>query len=120
MIGKYTTYALLFVVIFGTGYWLARLGKPYSVLIQTVHKLIAVGVFVYLVYFSIQLNRETPLVSRQIAALAAAGIFFIAMIATGGMLATENDFPGLVLRIHKIAPYLTAVSTGLSIYLLNS
>ena len=116
----YFLYAALFVVILGAGYWLARLGKPYNVAIQTIHKLVGVGAFVYLVYSTIQLNKVAPLNCGQMGALIICSVFFISLIATGGMLATEKEFPGVVLKTHKVAPYLTVVSTGISLYLLSS
>jgi hypothetical protein len=116
---KYVTYVLVFVVILGTGFWLARLGKPYNVLIQTVHKLVGFGAFVYLIYFSVQQHKTVTLSSEQMGSLIVTSICFIAMIATGGMLATEQELPDVVLITHKVAPYLTLLSTGLSLFLLG-
>ena len=112
-------YVFLFAIILGFGYWLARLGKPYNVPIQTVHKLVSVGAFIYLIFYAFQLNKVEPLGVGSVFALIVSSLFFVSMIATGGMLATEKEFPSVVLLTHKIVPYLTAASTGISLYLLS-
>lgn len=116
---NYFLFIGLFIVIFGLGYWLARLGKPYNVAIQTVHKLVGVGVFVYLIFSAVQINKGSPLNVGQFIILVVNSIFFLLLIATGGMLATENEFPRVVLMVHKIVPYLTVVTSGVSFYLLG-
>ena len=117
---KLITYLGLFVLILGTGYWLARLGKPYNVLIQTVHKLVGTGAFVYLVVLAVRMHRVTPLSVGDGAGVAVAGVFFIGLIATGGLLATEKQFPAIVLLAHKFLPYLTVIATGASLVMLGS
>ena len=53
--------ALLFVIIFLSGYWLSRERKPYSMLLLTIHKLIAVGAFVALIITTVRANRAGEL-----------------------------------------------------------
>jgi hypothetical protein len=118
MDSTFITYLVLFVLILGSGYWLAGLGKPYNVLIQTVHKLIGIGAFVYLIVLAVQQHRVVPLTAGDWVSLTAAGIFFIGLIATGGLLATEKQFPAIVLLAHKVLPYLSVIATGVSLVLL--
>ena len=76
------------------------------------------GTFVYLIVLAVQQHRVAPLTSGDWTAVAVAGIFFIGLIATGGLLATEKQFPAIVLLAHKTLPYLAIISTGVSLVLL--
>lgn len=111
--------ALIFVVIFLSGYWLSRAGKPYSVLVLAVHKLIAVGLFVYLVVTLVRSHRADALNAATLGAGAVTGVFFVGLIATGGILSAEGEAPVLVARVHQITPYLTALATAVTLYLLG-
>lgn len=115
---KIEYFAILFLVIFGFGFWVARRGTPYSVLLLTVHKLTAVGTGVYLVVTALRQHKIMPLSGGQITSLAVMVVLFVALIATGGFISTEKQMPALVLLMHKYLPYLALASTALSIYLL--
>jgi hypothetical protein len=110
--------ALIFVVIFLSGYWLSRSGKPYSMLVLTVHKLLAVGTFVYLIVTLIRANRADTLHAYTVIAGVVSGVFFLSLIATGGLLSSEVQTPAFVSTLHKVAPYLTLLSTAVTLYLL--
>lgn len=111
---------LFFVVIFGSGYWLSRAGKPYSVIVLTVHKLISLAVVVFLVITMIQSNRVAALGAMELVAGAVTGLFFLSLFATGGLLSGGEQMPVIVSRLHRIAPYLTVLSTAATLYLLQS
>lgn len=115
---RYVGIALLFVVIFFSGHWLSRSGKPYSTLVLTVHKLIAVGAAVFLVVIVIRASRAGPLGVTELVASGLTGIFFLVLIATGGLLSSDLETPVVVSTLHKIAPYLTLLSTAATLFLL--
>jgi hypothetical protein len=111
---------LVFVVIFVSGYWLSRAGKPYNVIALAVHKLISLAAVVLLVIVMIQSNRIAALGAIEIVAGAVTGLFFLGLIATGGLLSSDRQMPALVLRLHQIVPYLTVLSAAATLYLLQS
>jgi hypothetical protein len=111
---------LVFVVIFVSGYWLSRSGKPYNVIVLTVHKLISLAAVVFLVIVMIQSNREAALSAIELVASVVTGLFFLALMATGGLLSSDKEMPAVVLRLHQIAPYLTVLSAAVTLYLLQS
>ena len=110
---------LVFVVIFGSGYWLSRAGKPYNVIVLTVHKLISLAAVVLLVIFMIQANREAVLSAMELVASVVTGLFFLSLIATGGLLSMDKEMPSIVRKQHQIAPYLTLLSAAVTLYLLQ-
>jgi len=108
----------LFLVIFILGYVMNRSGKPYSVLLLTVHKLISLGILVYLIVTVVQVNKVAQLTGLEMAAVIAAVVFFVAAIATGGLVSVDKPMPEFVPWLHKIIPYLALVSSAASFYLL--
>jgi hypothetical protein len=48
-----------------------------------------------------------------------AGVFFVGLIATGGLLSSDLETPAFVRTLHHIAPYLTLVSSAVTLYLLQ-
>lgn len=109
---------LLFLLSIASGFWLGAGGKPYSTLILTIHKLISLGTFVYLSVAIFRLHKLAPLPAGQLAAVALMVVLFLGLVATGGMLSMGKEFPVLVLKLHRIAPWLTLLTTGAVVYLL--
>jgi hypothetical protein len=56
----------------------------------------------------------------ELVALAIAGLLFLGTIVTGGLLSTDKRMPAVVLTMHRIAPFLTVLSTAVTLYLLVS
>jgi hypothetical protein len=108
----------VFVVIFGSGYWLNRAGKPYNAIILTIHKLISLAAVVFLVIIMVQSNRAEALSAIEIVAGVVTGLFFVSLIATGGLLSSDKQMPTIVLRLHQVAPYLTVLAAAVTLYLL--
>lgn len=109
---------VFFLFIFLSGFWLSRTGRPYSMLIQTLHKLIGVAAGVYLVRTVYQIHEAAPLSSLGIVAVVVTVLFFAGLVATGGLLSASKTMPGIVSGVHKLFPYLAFISTGVMIYLL--
>lgn len=85
--------------------------------ISTLHKLVALATGVCLLVTALQRNRMAPLTAGEWIAVAVTGLFFVAMAATGGLLASDKPAPVAVLRIHQILPALTVASTGVTLFL---
>ena len=110
--------AVLYVVVFVSGVFLTRSGKPYSTLVLTAHKLISLAALAYLVVTMIQANRVATLTATQVWSGTVAGVFFLGSIATGGILSTDKPAPPFVLILHRVTPFLTVLASAIALYLL--
>ena len=109
---------VFFLFIFLSGLWLSRSGRPLHAGISAIHKLISVAAGIFLIVSLYQLNRVVPLGATEWIAIVVTVLFFAGDVATGGVLSFEKPRPPVVLRLHQILPALTAVSTGVMLYLL--
>lgn len=109
--------AFLFIFIFG--FWLGRTGKPYSTALLNVHKLIGLGLGIFLVRKVVMVNKAAPLTPAQIAAVGCAVITFLGLVVTGGLVSAETNAPKFINTIHKVLPYLAVISTGITLYLVS-
>lgn len=111
---------LLFLFTLASGLLLSRTGRPHNVLISTVHKLVALGALVLLILIAFQINQAAGLGTAQLAVVAAAVLFFLGTIASGGwlMAAEQNALPAFVPTAHQVLPVLTILSSAGSLALL--
>jgi hypothetical protein len=107
-----------FVAVFATGYWLKKLGRPYKALPLTLHKLLGVGVLIYLIVTVTRANRAAALGGQEWGLCLAAGALFLATLASGGWLSSVKDEPKLGLTLHRLLPRLVVVATLAFLYLL--
>lgn len=110
-----------FLVIILSGYWLSRTGKPYSTIVFTIHKLVALAAIVFLGVTVYRINRAGALSAVEVLAAIVTGLFFLGTIATGGALSIPSDkaMPAIVHKLHQVTPYLTVLSTAVTLYLLR-
>ena len=111
---------LIALVIFITGYWLHKAGKPYSTLILTLHKLIAFGLFVCIVIVVYQMNKAESLSSVELIIFWSVFAGFIIAIASGGVLSTDRQLPVYVRHIHNGASFLSGLCASVLLYLLRA
>ena len=104
--------AALFLVIFLSGYGLHRSGKPYHTLLFSLHKLISLGVMVWLLVTATRAQRVEPLSALELSLVIAATVLFVATIASGGLVSLEKPAPVAIAWVHKLLPYLTAASSA--------
>ncbi|NER80781.1 MAG: hypothetical protein F6K42_14660 [Leptolyngbya sp. SIO1D8] len=107
--------AVAFLLVFGTGFYLAHLGRPYSVALLTVHKLVATGILVFLgviAYRASALSVSTWL-SVSLTILA-----FVVMIASGGVLSAVESPPTMISSVHTVVSYATVLLTIATFYVL--
>ena len=114
---KLVSVGTFFLFIFLSGFWINRMGRPYGMLPVTVHKLIGLALGIYLGWMIYQTHRIIPLSSTQIIAVTVTVLFFAVNVATGSLLSANKPMPEVVSVINKWFPYLTAVSTGIMVYL---
>jgi hypothetical protein len=110
-----------FLILILSGFWLSRTGKPYGTLIFAVHKLIAVAAVVLLGITVYRAHRAGVLSTIELFAAIVAGLFFLGTIVTGSLLSIpiEKPMPAFVHRLHQVTPYLTVLSTAVTLYLLS-
>ena len=118
MDNKFFIAGAFFVFMLLSGFWLSHTGRPLNVFILTVHKLISLGAVFFLAVTIYRIHQVTPLSPLEIAAGAVTLLFFIVMIATGGLLSTTLTLPGVVLTVHRVMPYLLILTTSATLYLL--
>lgn len=109
---------LFFIVIFISGFWLTFTGKPYNGIVLTGHKLISLAVLVFLGYLLYQVHQASGLSTLVIVVSIFTAIFFLALIATGGLLSSDLLPSALVLMLHFVVPYLAVISSGVMLYFL--
>lgn len=115
---KYILAGLCFLLIFLTGFWLSRTGKPYSTLIITLHKLIGLATGVFLIRTVLQARQAAPLDPTGMVAILVSVVLFVGLVATGGLLSAQSVMPPVVNLIHRVLPYLTGLSSAATLYLL--
>lgn len=118
IVSKAVIAGAFFLFIFVSGFLVSRAGKPYPVLLFTVHKLIALGAVVFLGITVHNFYRASGLVPLQIALVAAAGVCFLVTIIAGGLVSIEKPMPAILAVFHRFSPYLTLLSAAAVIYLL--
>lgn len=117
-VSKAISTGLFFLFIFLSGFILTRSGKPYHMLLVNIHKLIALGAFVFLAITVYRLNQAVVLNSLQFTALAVTGLCGVIMIITGGLMSIDKTMPAFVTVLHRSIPYLTVLMSFVTLYLL--
>ena len=108
--------SVLFVlVIFATGYWLHRSGRPYSGLLLNAHKLIALAAVVILAVIVVRANQAAPLGATTLLVAILAAVLAVATIITGGLTSIET-MPLILRTVHRILPYLTVLASAFTVY----
>jgi hypothetical protein len=112
---------LFFLLILFSGYWLSRSGKPYSTIVFNIHKLVAVAAVVLLGITVYRIHRAGALSAIELLAAIVTGLFFLGTMVTGGLLSIPIDkaMPAIVRKLHQVTPYLTVLSTAVTLYFLR-
>ncbi|RPJ18617.1 MAG: hypothetical protein EHM33_31710 [Chloroflexi bacterium] len=115
---RFVSAGLFFLLILPSGLWLRHAGKPYGFILFNLHKLIGLGVFIFLAVNIYRMNQAAPLSTLELTAWIATGLFFVATIVSGGLVSIDKSWPAVVPILHKLLPYLTVLATTISLYLL--
>jgi hypothetical protein len=107
-----------FLFTFISGFWLSRSGKPFNVIILTIHKLISLAAAVLLGIVIYRINQVAPLRTIELAAGVVTGLFFLDAVVSGGLLSIGKPMPAAILTMHRITPFLTLFSAAATLYLL--
>jgi hypothetical protein len=113
LVTKMSYAGLFFMAIFTSGYFLTRRGKPYNMLVITLHKLVGLATGVFLVSSLLRLHQTGDLNASAVIALVITGISFIVLVVSGSLLSAEREFPPIFSTLHKVFPYFTLLATGI-------
>ncbi|MCX6028787.1 MAG: hypothetical protein NT169_05740 [Chloroflexi bacterium] len=111
---------LFLLVTFISGIWLRRSGRPRPVALLTLHKLIPLAAIVLIGLTVRRLGNVAGMSAGAIGAVAVTGGLYLCAIASGGWLSTKQPAPAAISAIHVVAPPLTVLSTGVTLYLLTA
>lgn len=103
-----------FAVIFATGFILHNRQRPYSTLLLTVHKLIALGTVILAGYSAWQSGFRTGM---NLILLAGTAIAALLLIISGGLISGMKEPPAILKWIHLILPWPVLAATGSILFL---
>ncbi len=110
----------LFIPTIATGYLMrGSNGNPNDGLL-TVHKLSTVSNLVVLDATVLKKRKTASLSMIESIVAITMNISFVATITTGGLQSVNKTMPGWVHTTHKITPWITVLSSGALLYLLNN
>ena len=107
----------LFLLKFLFGVLLTRSGKPYSVVMLALHKIISLLTVVLIGMTVYNLRRDVGLIAVEVGAIIVTGLLFVLTIATGGLLSTDKPAHAAITIVHRVVPFLAVLFTAVTIYL---
>ena len=111
----------LYLLLMASGFWLSSSGKPYSTLIFTIHKLIALAAIIATAVTINHLHKTAGLgLAVELTAVVITGLLFLSLLVTGGLLSIYKQAPAVIETIHHAVPYLAVISSAATFYLLAS
>jgi hypothetical protein len=108
-----------FISILISGLWLRKSGKPYNMAVLTVHKLISVGVVIFIFIIIYQLYKSALLNALEFVLSLVMFLAFLGAVITGGLLSTNKPMPSFVTVIHKMSSFASILLTAVLIILLK-
>lgn len=110
---------VLAVLTLITGVVLSNAGRPLNSALFNVHKIISVVMIALVIIGVIQLYKVAEAKAMlELGMIILTIVFFVALVATGGMLSFEREWPAVVLKIHQVLPLVSIAIASLSTYLL--
>ncbi|MCR4422622.1 MAG: hypothetical protein NUV32_09150 [Exilispira sp.] len=94
------------LLTFVTGVILTKTGKPYNVVIQTLHKLSSIGFFIIVIVTCISLLKDRNLLTISQIFIFLTMIFFALSIISGGLVLALKNVNIYILYSHRILPFL--------------
>jgi hypothetical protein len=109
-----------FLLIFASGIWLSRAGRPLNVGISAVHKLISLAAALFLVVTFYWAGQLAALGGGALIAVLVTGLLFLGAGISGAILSADRPVMTAVLRAHQVLPVLTVLSSAVALCLLGS
>ncbi len=96
----------LALVVFLSGFWLSRSGKPYASALVNVHKLTDLVAILLLGRAVVEASRTAAQTALQLGLAGLGGILILALLISGGLLSTNKPMPPWLPWLHRVAPFL--------------
>jgi hypothetical protein len=109
---------VLFLLKVLFGLWVSRSGRPFNVVVLTIHKLISLAIVALIALAVRQRGRAVGLSGGEIAAAIVTGVLFLVAIISGGLVSTDKPANAVILAVHRFVPYLVGLATAATLYLL--
>jgi hypothetical protein len=90
---------------------LRHLGRPRNALLLALHKLVSLAGLGYVGWWGYRLNQAAAPAGAAVAVQVGTLVCFLAAIATGGLLSTDRQTPGLIRTLHRLAAVLSLLGT---------
>jgi hypothetical protein len=111
----------LALLTLASGFWLSNSGKPYSTLIFTIHKLIALAAIIATAVTKNHLHKTSELgLVVEVSAIVITALLFLCLLVSGALMSIYKQVPVVIQTIHHVAPYLAVISSAATFYLLAS
>lgn len=111
--------AVLGVLTLISGVLLSKAGRPLNPALFNIHKIIAVVTIVLIIMSVVKLYKvEETKAMIDLGMIILTGMFFLALVATGGMLCFEREWPSVILKIHQVLPLVSLSFSAISVFLL--
>jgi len=89
-----------YLVVFVSGFWLSRSGKPYNQAILSLHKLVALAGAILLGIVLYRASRVARLSAAELAAGVVTGLLILGLFVTGALLSIDKPMPAIVSKLH--------------------
>jgi hypothetical protein len=109
---------LALVAVFVTGRKLKSLKKARNTIVLTAHKILSLSAVALLVVIAYRASRASQLGTSDWIAVFGAGFFWVIAVVSGGLAAAQRDPGGAIRVLHRVASILTALASGLALYVL--
>jgi len=119
MASKIILIGALFIIIIASGLWLSRMGRPLNTTVFSIHKIVSVGVFVWIVIMMYRFPKGLDLPQYYTIIFAVAGFSGFLVFISGVLLSFDKFENVFTTAIHKISAILLVISIAVSIYLLH-
>jgi hypothetical protein len=115
---KLTGLGLLFLLIIISGIWLTKTGRPYQNIVFNVHKLISLLTVVLGAIMVYNLQKGLEISGLATSLMILAGIMFIILTITGGLLNLDKPFYDTLRIVHRVLSPLSIILTIIVFYIL--
>lgn len=115
---KFITPGIIFLLTLASGVWLSNSGKPLNTVLFNFHKLIALATVIITAIQIFEILKNTEIQVLLITLIIFTGLCVLALFISGALLGLGKPVNNILIAIHKVAPFLAAISMAITIYLL--
>lgn len=100
----------LFIFIILSGFWMAKIGKPYNPLAFNIHKFVSLTFIVYTIVLSRGLTKSIEMNSIHWIFLILSVFFLLILLVSGGIMSAKEEIIKPMVFIHKLSSGLALIS----------